>query len=132
MITREDIEAVFGTKAVRTWANIDQTNTSTTEATITARIATAIEHAEQYLNDYLYGSRYEPITEADASTKTLLAKIAGEYLYGMRGLRETAVDNAMATMMNEVRSELKKIVSGVRRKDWTLSHDDATIPVILE
>lgn len=84
---RSDIEALFGTVNVKTWADLDNTKVA---VTIDDRITTSIEYAQATVDDRLRGGRYTiPLTEPPPTTIVdTAARLAGFWLYDARGSQD--------------------------------------------
>ncbi len=84
---RSDIEAIFGTKNVAKWADMDEDEGA---GDITARITLAISVASEEIDDFarLYQYTVPLTTPAEATPVTIVnlaATLAGVWLYEARG-----------------------------------------------
>ncbi len=84
---RADIEAVFGTEAVKQWADLENTQV---EADITARVTAALLFAQDEVDNRLRGGPYViPLDEPpDQIIVDIVAKVAGVWLYESRGVQD--------------------------------------------
>src|SRR5690554_5488534 len=97
--TRSDIEDLYGTVNVETWANIDNgdTDNAGVQTVITARIARAIEYADGQINDRLRDTRYVvPVVKVGGGVPVgivdIAARLAGAWLYKSRGFQQVDAD----------------------------------------
>lgn len=85
-----DVEQIFGTSNVDSWADLTGADLA---ATKTARIARAIAYAEDMAKSILRGGP-ESIDRIDSNTPVIVrdatATLAGVYLYEARGLDKTS------------------------------------------
>lgn len=111
-ISQSDVEAVHGAKNVAMWSNLDSTDRSTTADT--DRIATAIENAEDEVDDMFRESRYQiPFVGTSGSTPRKVvdwcAKLAGVWLYESRKARSPADGDDTVRVLGHKKNVLDEI-----------------------
>lgn len=111
-INRADIEALFGIRNVRVWADLDNDGV---EATITLRVNAAINYAQAYVDDNLRGGQHViPFTEPPPTMIVdTAAKLAGVWLYGSR--RSVDVSDDSGRPLNEYAGHRKEADTVLRR-----------------
>lgn len=115
-IDEADIDAVFGSRNVDLWADVDN-DADATE--IANRKAKAIAVAESRV-DNMFRSMYvvplAPTSALDGDIKDLIAKLAGIWLHDARGrTRETPTAGIYADMEQEVNELLAEYACGNRQ-----------------
>ena len=120
--TRSDINDIFGTSNVTTWADL---NNDSDGDVITARVARSIAWATTEINDRLRGGPYEiPLPSTVAATITdLCATLAGVWLYRSRGVDDESEIDKYKWHWDRVEKTLSEIRAGKRRLDATPSVD---------
>ena len=118
--TRSDINDIFGTNNVTTWADLD----SDADAdNISAHIARGIAWATTEINDRLRGGPYEiPLPATVAATITdICATLAGVWLYRSRGTDDETEIDKYKWHWQRCETTLSEIRAGKRRLDATSS-----------
>lgn len=107
-IVTSDIEDVFGQSNVTKWSDLDNAGVRDT-----ARIATAIGHAEAHFNNRFRDSRFAvPFAGTiPQDMKTAIARIAGVWLYSSRGVDD--IDNADQDPILQHRREANRWIAQV-------------------
>ena len=122
--TRSDINDIFGTTNVTTWADLD--NDSDGDV-ITARVARSIAWATTEINDRLRGGPYEiPLPSTVAATITdLCATLAGVWLYRSRGVDDESEIDKYKWHWDRAEKTLTELRSGtqIRKLDVPSSTD---------
>ena len=111
--TRADIEAFFGTEPVKTWADLNENENS---AEIAARIITAIEFADNEIDDYLRGGPYVvPFDSIPYKIKDLTRKLAGCELYAPRGAQDMDEQTGeQSDRLTPIRKEVYRVLAKIR------------------
>ena len=132
--TKTDIENQFGTDNVIIWANLDNNDSSTADAT---RVAESIAWAQNYINDRFRGGPYSiPLTDTGAATPTIVttwaAKLAGIWLFNSRGQQPDQENEEFEAMMMSINAEIGKYLSGQFTPAWGKSRASApTAPQVV-
>ena len=133
-ISQSNVEDVFGTTNVALWSQLSPSS-STAD---TARIASAIAYAEEYVENRFRGSRYAvPFSGSSTQLIDWMAKLAGVWLYESRGLRDTAAagtDDANRVRIHKrlVDNEIKGVLMGSARLNLgSATGRQPTAPVVV-
>ena len=129
-IVQADIESVFGVENVAVWSNL--ANDSATADT--ARIASAIENAEEEVESrFLNGEYAVPFTAERANglvrVKSWCARLAGVWLYNSRGIRaqnQNTDANAVRGHYKAALEEMDAVIAGQRALGCTLNSGTET------
>ncbi len=128
-IVRSDVETYFGAGNVETWADLDNDGV---EATISARITTALADAESFVNAYLGGGVYDvPFVTVPTEVKRATALLAGIDLHGSRGIDDTEGEK---TPIERRRDEAMALLDMVRTGTLKLSGETraTNAPAVIE
>jgi len=118
--TRTDIDAIFGTSNVSTWADLENKQSP---QLILARVTEAIATAQDAIDNSLRGGPYTiPFTTIPAAIKNVCAALAGLWLYESRGVVETNSETGepmhrYSWKKTETKTILKNIRAGGLRLD---------------
>jgi phage gp36-like protein len=138
--TKSNLEQVFGSTNVEKWADLDNDGD---ETNIAARIAAALDWADNEIDSLLRESRYDvPITPLTGSAtppviRDVAASLAGVWLYEARGVQDYNPDTGAAVHRLEwhrrrAHDTLSDIVRGKRRIDAVLVDDVTYLQVVEE
>lgn len=115
---RADLDQIFGTNNVETWADLDNDESA---VKIAARVTAAIVVADEYIDSFMRDGPYViPLVDSADATPTLIrdasAKIAGVRLYEARGV-EDATDGEHRLMHHkkEALIWLRQLHAGILR-----------------
>ena len=114
--TQADIEAAFGFDNVRTWSNLD----GDTNATDTARVASAIAYADDVINSRFRGGKYSIPLTATEIVKNWSARLAGMWLFESRPAN-IEPDNNFEDVRGAVNGEINACLAGIINLDSALS-----------
>lgn len=116
LITRSDIEAVFGVESVRVWSNL--TDATGDAAVDDDRVDTAIANAEYDVLARFTGSAYNVANASNVKLTDWRAKLAGVWLFENRRAREGEggdTEMGIAGHKRAVNDEINLYLCGARR-----------------
>jgi phage gp36-like protein len=111
-----DIEAAFGVDNVRMWSNLD----GDTNATDTARVASAIAYADDVINSRFRGGKYSIPLTATEMVKNWCARLAGMWLFESRPA-SVEPDKNFEDVRGAVNGEMSACLAGITNLDSALS-----------
>ena len=124
---RADVEAIFGTHNVETWAKLSDDDDA---SAITARITALLEWATEEMNERLRKSRYKvPLVQSGEATQSAsavrcCAQLTGVALYEARGIDDTEEgeggNHALMSHRKQAERWMREVLAGQRELDQDL------------
>lgn len=129
-IVQADIETVYGTDNVAEWSNADNDGTGAD----TARITSAINYAEAYVEDRFREGPYAiPFSGTSGVPKVLIdwcSRIAGAWLYRTRPPHSREQDR-MADILEGIENEMDSYMAGGRKMAALRGGTGPTVPIVV-